>query len=154
RLFFVGKMGDFTLNVTPDFGGSPDGTVSLYEANLNYTYKPVTVTLGYFKPWITLQDSMSSNDFLFLERPSIIEISRNVAAGDTRASFGAKASEDDYFASFYLTGAQWGSQSANLLNDQQTGMVARVATRPFRGEDWNSHIGASGSYVFNMNKND
>src|SRR4051812_29488809 len=66
RLFFGFKYDDLQLNLTPDFGGSPDGTVGLYEANLNWTpVKPLTLTLGYFKPWITLQDSMSSNDFLF-----------------------------------------------------------------------------------------
>ena len=70
RLFFGFKYDDLQLNLTPDFGGSPDGTVGLYEANLNWSpVKPLTLTLGYFKPWITLQDSMSSNDFLFLERP-------------------------------------------------------------------------------------
>jgi phosphate-selective porin OprO/OprP len=155
RLYFVAKMGDFALNITPDFGGSPDGSVSLYEANLNYTgFKPLTITLGYFKPWLTLQDSMSSNDFLFLERPSIIEIARGVAAGDSRASFGAKASGDDYFAALYLTGSSFGAQNANLLNDEQTGGTVRLATRPFRGEDWNTHIGFSGSYVFHLNEND
>jgi phosphate-selective porin OprO/OprP len=61
----------------------------LYEANLNFTgIKPVTVTIGYFKPWFSLYDSQSSNDFLLMERPSIIEIARNVAAGDARASAG------------------------------------------------------------------
>src|SRR6516165_11342412 len=96
RIFFVGKYDDFTLNVTPDFGGSPDGSPTLYEANLNFTgFKPVTATIGYFKPWFSLYDSQSSNDFLLMERPSIIEISRNVAAGDARATIpGLKASND------------------------------------------------------------
>ena len=98
RIFFVGQFDDFTLNFTPDFGGSPDGVNTsqfLYEANLNYTgIKPITATVGYFKPWFSLYDSESSNDFLLSERPSVVEIARNVAAGDARASLGAKASED------------------------------------------------------------
>ncbi len=146
RVFIVGKYGDWTANLTPDFGGSPDGTVSLYEANINYTgLKPVTATIGFFKPWETLQDSMSSNDFLFMERPSIVEIARNVAGGDARASIGAKASTDDYFVSAYLTGGNWGDQNATLQNDEQLGGVMRLATRPFHGDDWNVHIGFSGS---------
>ena len=45
--FVVGKYGDWTANITPDFGGSPDGSVSLYEANINYSgFKPVTATVG------------------------------------------------------------------------------------------------------------
>jgi phosphate-selective porin OprO/OprP len=149
RLYVVAKYDDWTANFTPDFGGSPDGSVSLYEANINYSgFKPITATIGYFKPWDTLQDSMSSNDFLFMERPSIIEIARNVAAGDARASFGLKASTDDYFASAYVTGGTWGDQSAGLLNGEQIGGVLRLATRPFHGDDWNVHAGFSGSMVF------
>ena len=52
RIFFVAKFDDFTFNITPDFGGSPDGSntnQTLYEANLNYTgFKPITATVGYF----------------------------------------------------------------------------------------------------------
>jgi phosphate-selective porin OprO/OprP len=148
RLFVVGKYYDWTVNLTPDFGGSPDGTVSLYEANINYTFKPVTATIGLFKPWYSLQDSMSSNDFLFMERPSIVEIARNVAAGDARASIGAKGNGDQWFASFYLTGGNFGDQNATLQNDEQLGAVARLAGRPLYGDDWNLHVGFSGSYVF------
>ena len=76
---------DYVLKITPDFGGSPDGNTTsqlLYEANVNYIgFKPFTFTIGYYKPEYTLQDSMSSADFLFLERPSSTEIARNFAAG-------------------------------------------------------------------------
>jgi len=147
RLYVVGKYKDWTLNLTPDFGGSPDGTVSLYEANINYTLNPVTATVGLFKPWYSLQDSMSSSDFLFMERPSIVEIARNLAAGDARASIGGKANGDQWFASAYLTGGNFGDQSATLLNEEQLGAVARLAGRPLYGDDWNLHVGFSGSYL-------
>ena len=149
RVFLVGKYYDWTVNLTPDFGGSPDGAVSLYEGNINYSgFKPVTATIGFFKPWYSLQDSMSSNDFLFMERPSIVEIARNVAAGDARAVIGAKANGEQWFASAYLTGGNWGDQGGGLLNEEQLGAVARLAGRPLYGEDYNLHIGFSGSYMF------
>jgi len=153
RIFFVARFDDFTLNVTPDFGGSPDGTTTnqgLYEANLNFTgFKPVTATVGYFKPWVTLYDSQSSNDFLLMERPSIIEIGRNVAAGDARATFPEiKASTDRYFAALALTGSPFGAQSSSLLNGEQLGTVGRIAGRPYYNEDWNIHLDFSGEYVF------
>jgi phosphate-selective porin OprO and OprP len=149
RIFFVGTYDDFTVNVTPDFGGSPDGTPTLYEANINWTgFKPVTATVGYFQPWYTLYDSQSSNDFLMMERPSIIEISRNLAAGDSRASAGFKWSTDRYFFASYLTGAVYGSQNPNLLNGQQLGFVGRVAGRPYYDKDWNINVGFSGESVF------
>jgi phosphate-selective porin OprO/OprP len=37
RLYFVGKFDDFTVNIEPNFGGSPDGTPTLSEASVNYT---------------------------------------------------------------------------------------------------------------------
>jgi phosphate-selective porin OprO and OprP len=152
RIFFVARYDDWTLNVTPDFGGSPDGNQSsqfLYEANLNFTgIKPVTATIGYFKPWFSLYDSQSSNDFLLMERPSIIEIARNVAAGDARASAGLKANQDQWFASGYFTGSQYGAQTSSLLNGEQMSMVGRLAGRPYYDSDWNVHLDLSGEYVF------
>src|SRR5215472_9649024 len=157
RIFFVAKYDDWTLNVTPDFGGSPDGNQSsqfLYEANLNFTgIKPVTATIGYFKPWFSLYDSQSSNDFLLMERPSIIEIARNVAAGDARASVGVKGSTDQYFASLYLTGPQYGAQTTSLLNGEQVSTVGRLAGRPYYDKDWNVQLDFSGEYVFHPNIN-
>ncbi len=155
RIFFVAKFDDFTLNVAPDFGGSPDGSPSLYEANLNFTgFKPVTATLGYFKPWFSLYDSQSSNDFLLMERPSIVEIARNVAAADARATIpGLKASTDRYFAAWALTGATYGAQTSSLLNGEQLGTVGRIAGRPYYDEDWNFHLDFSGEYVFHTNDN-
>src|SRR5277367_2472934 len=152
RIFLVGRFDDFTLNLTPDFGGSPDGTPTLYEANINWTgIKPVTATVGYFKPWYTLYDSQSSNDFLLMERPSIIEISRSLAAGDARASAGAKASTAQLFGSAYLTGAAYGAQSSSLLNGEQLGFVGRLAGRLYYDKDWNIYLGLSGEDVFRPN---
>src|SRR5271170_1459279 len=152
RIFFVGKFDDFTLNLTPDFGGSPDGSPTLYEANLNWSgLKPVTATVGYFKPWFSLYDSQSSNDFLQMERPSIVEIARNLAAGDTRASVGGAAAWDKAFFSSYLTGAVYGNNSGNNLGGEQLGYVGRLAGRPYYDKDWNLYVGMSGEDVFHPN---
>jgi len=154
RIYVVGTYGDWTVRITPEFGGSPDGSPSLYEANLNYTIKPITFTIGYFKPYDTLAQSQFPGNALFMEEPSIAAIAGDVADGIQRATAGLKASTDDYFAAAYLTGATYGSQDPVLLDRQQTGSSLRLATRPFRGEDWNLHIGFSGSKVFNFNKSD
>jgi phosphate-selective porin OprO and OprP len=126
RLYFVGKFDDFRVNITPDFGGSPDGAPTLNEANINYTgINPVTATLGYFHPVVSLADATSSSNLLFLERPSIINIERSVAAGDQRASLGAKVSTKDYLALAYITGPDFGDQNGRLLNGEQAGFVGR-----------------------------
>jgi len=155
RLPFSFRYDDVTLNLTPDFGGSPDGTPSLYEANLNWNpgrLKQLTVTAGYFKPWITLQDSMSSNDFLFLEKPSIVDIARSIAAGDARSSVGARWADNRWFASAYLTGAAYGSNLTAQGVPDQTGGVARLAGRPVATADMDVHLGVSGSYAFDIRR--
>ena len=154
RLYFVGKFDDFTVNITPDFGGSPDGSPTLLEANVNYAgIKPVTATVGYFHPYVSLEDATFPGNLLFLERPSIINIERSVAAGIQRASLGAKASTEDYFASAYLTGPVFGAQNGGLLNGEQAGFVGRLAARPYHDEDRNLHAGFSGQTVFHPNLN-
>ncbi len=153
RLPFVFKYDDFQVNLTPDFGSSPDGSPTLYEANINWTpLQPLTVTLGYFKPWLTMYDSMSSNDFGFLERPSIVEVSRNVTAGDARSAVGARWAENRYFIAGYLTGGTYGSQTAAGATPQQTGATLRVAGRPFTDGDWDVHTGFSASRAFRLQR--
>jgi len=153
RIPFVFKYDDFQINVTPDFGNSPDGSPTLYEASFNWSpIKPLVATLGYYKPQLTLQDSMSSNDFLFLERPSIVEIARNIAGGDGRAVVGARWASDRYFLAGYLTGGTYGSQNAALATPQQTGAVLRVAGRPVATSDWDVHAGFSASDAFRIQR--
>jgi phosphate-selective porin OprO/OprP len=152
RVYFVGKFDDFIVNITPDFGGSPDGAPTLFEANLNYIgIKPITATVGYVHPFVSLDDATFPGNTLFLERPSIINIERSVAAGIQRASLGANAATEDYFASAYITGPLFGAQRPNLLNGEQVGLVGRLAARPYHDNDWNLHAEFSGQIAFHPN---
>jgi phosphate-selective porin OprO and OprP len=153
RLYFGFRYDDVLVNLTPDFGGAPDGSPSLYEANFNWSpVKPLTLTLGYYKPQYTLQDSMSSNDFLFLERPSIVEISRSIAAGDRRAVAGGRWAAERYFAAGYLTGDTYGSNSTNQATTGQTGTALRLAGLPYKDEDTDLLLGVSGSAAFDIRR--
>jgi phosphate-selective porin OprO/OprP len=154
RLYFVAKYDDWRVNVTPDFGDNPDGNPTLYEANINYTgIKPLTFTVGYTHPFVSLEDATFPGNLLFLERPSIVFIERSVAAGIQRASLGGYAATGDYFASAYLTGPTFGAQRDTLLNNEQLAFVSRVAVRPYHDQDWNLHAEASGQHVFHPNLN-
>ena len=153
RVPFVFKYDDVQVNLTPDFGSSPDGTPTLFEANINWSpVKSLVATVGYYKPQYTLQDSMSSNDFLLLERPSIVEIARGIAAGDARAVVGARYAPDRYFLAGYLTGGTYGSQTASLAQPQQTGIAVRAAGRPVATADWDLHLGVSASDAFRIQR--
>jgi phosphate-selective porin OprO/OprP len=152
RLYFIGTFDDFRFNITPDFGDRPDGAVGLFEANINYIgIKPLTFTVGYFHPFVALDDATFPGNTLFLERPSIVNIERSVAAGIERASLGANAATEDYFASAYLTGPLFGAQRPTLLNGEQVGFVGRLAARPYYDEDWNFHAEFSGQMAFHPN---
>jgi phosphate-selective porin OprO/OprP len=152
RLYFIGTFDDFRFNITPEFGDRPDGAPTLFEANVNYTgIKPVTFTVGYFHPYVSLDDATFPGNTLFLERPSIVNIERSIAAGITRASLGANAATEDYFASAYLTGPLYGAQRPTLLNGEQVGAVGRLAARPYHDKDWNFHAEVSGQMMFHPN---
>jgi phosphate-selective porin OprO/OprP len=152
RLYFIAKFDDFRFNITPEFGDRPDGAPTLFEANFNYTgIKPVTFTVGYFHPFVSLDDATFPGNTLFLERPSIVNIERSVAAGISRASLGANAITEDYFASAYLTGPLFGAQRPTLLNGEQVGAVGRFAARPYHDKDWNLHAEFSGQMAFHPN---
>ncbi len=84
RVYLVGKFDDFRVNITPDFGGSPDGAPTLFEANVNYTgIKPVTATVGYFHPYVSLEDATFPGNSLFLERSGQMALHPNVNANGT-----------------------------------------------------------------------
>jgi len=63
------RIDDFRVKHSPDFGGSPDGTFTLYEANMNFTgFKPVTAARRILQTvvLVTLYDPQSSDDFLLM----------------------------------------------------------------------------------------
>ena len=60
----------------------------------------------------------------------------NLRRGRTRFRR-AKGATEDYFASAYLTGPDFGDQNGALLNGEQVGFVGRLAERPYHDEDWN-----------------
>ncbi|WP_262032587.1 OprO/OprP family phosphate-selective porin, partial [Microvirga sp. Mcv34] len=88
-------------------------------------------------------------DLLFLERPSIIEIARSIAAGTGRMAAGASAAGDRWFAAAYLTGPTVGTEA----DDEQLGGTVRVAAQPLKGDDYILHVGASAAAVFQPNQN-
>ncbi|KXU97017.1 MULTISPECIES: OprO/OprP family phosphate-selective porin [Acetobacter] len=164
RIPFTFRYKNWVAAVTPDFGANHnDGYVGLYEGNLNYTGLHNTIlTVGYFQPRVTEEDSESSNDFFTLERPSITDMVRNIAAGDARFSVGGLHYEKRWWIAGYFTGQEWGHRNASDMSstyygggsgttmDSQTGATLRVAGRPVATKDWDVHMGASGISAFRL----
>ncbi|GBQ67702.1 polyphosphate-selective porin O [Ameyamaea chiangmaiensis NBRC 103196] len=158
RIFFTWRYKNWVANVTPDFGGSNElssgsaytSNQYLYEANLNYTgFKNTILTVGYFQPRVTEEDSESSNDFMMMERPGITDVMRSIAAGDARFSIGGLHYDKRWWIAGYFTGQSYGNRAASSSTaDSQTGGTFRVAGRPVVTKDIDVHVGVSAIGAF------
>ena len=168
RIPFTFRYKDWVANVTPDLGaGGTDGDTTnqgLYEANLNYTGLHNTIlTVGYFQPRVTEEDSESSNDFEMMERPAITDAVRKIAAGDARFSFGGLHYEKRWWIASYFTGQSYGERQKNTssssnggpsyysgVGNSQTGATFRAAGRPYVSKDIDVHVGISAISAFKV----
>jgi phosphate-selective porin OprO and OprP len=142
RIGVVGKfLSDWYYALIYDFGSSSDGFASTASANgtpvgflpggglsgienayLSYRgIKPfggqLAIEGGYMKVPYTLDEAMSSNDILLLERASSQVIAVNLAAGDGRSAFGTRWYNDVLWAGAYATGPSAGAiHSASSTN--------------------------------------
>jgi phosphate-selective porin OprO and OprP len=171
RIGVLGKFGgDWNYALIYDFGGSSDGFGGTASANgvpvgflpggavsgvenafLSYTgLRPFGGTLavegGVMDLPYTLDEAMSSNDILFMERSTAGVIARSLAADDFRTAFGARWFNDRLWAGAYVTGPTTGAiHSASSINPpgttEQLGAVARVAGQVVSGNDYSLHLG-------------
>ena len=156
RIGIGGKFyNDFNYNVLFDFGGyGSEDTGKIQEAWVEYAGLAHTrLRVGAFAPLLGLEDAVSTNSMLFLERPAMAEISRTLAGGDRRTGAQAAFGGDHWLAAAAVT-----SNGVSTLNtnasafgsqnyDEQLGYTARLAASPLHGEDYLVHIGANGSLV-------
>jgi phosphate-selective porin OprO and OprP len=177
RIGVVGKfLSDWYYALIYDFGGSSDGFAGTASVNgtsvgflpggglsgienayLSYRgIKPFAGQLaiegGYIKVPYTLDEAMSSNDILFLERASSQVIAANIAAGDGRSAFGARWYNDMFWAGAYATGPSAGAiHSASSTNPngstEQLGATARVAGQVITGNGYSLHLGADAEWL-------
>jgi phosphate-selective porin OprO/OprP len=164
RVGFEGTaFGDWDYRLLFDFGGSGvENAGQLYEGWAQYSgLKPFHFRVGAWPQPIGLEDQMSTNAQMFLERPGIADVARNLAAGDTRIGAGAFGYDNYWFLSADVTGRTVGvvntgtfitsTTTGNVGTAQtfgdQVGLVGRAVFSPFHGSDWRVNVGAHGSYV-------
>lgn len=156
RLYLTWRYKDWVVNVTPDFGSSSvDGTVGLFEANLNYTgLRNTNLTVGYFHPRMDEESAERPAAFQFLERPTIVDLVRNLAGGVARFSVGGEHFEKRWLAALYFTGQKFGDRSKDTtITDSQTGGMVRFAGRPYVSKDVDVHVGVGATAAFKVNEN-
>lgn len=180
RIGFNGTFaGDFGYSFVYDFGGyngdetyqayagsssststyttsTGAGTGShLYNAWINYKgiLDPFSLKIGVMAPPANLGDATQSDDLLFLERPSPSQVSRQLAANDSREAAGFVGYGSFWNASLFLTGDTYGKGAliapATGYGGSQESFVSRVAFLPWHDPDnnFNVHLGANFSDV-------
>jgi phosphate-selective porin OprO/OprP len=167
RIGFEGTAyGDWDYRMLFDFAGSGvENSGQLYEGWAQYSgLKPVKFRVGAWSQPIGLEDQMSTNAQLFMERPGISDVARNLAAGDTRIGAGAFAYDNLWFVSGDITGRTIGVVNTGTVitagstpftsnvgtaqtYGDQLGFVGRGVFTPFHGSDWRVNLGVHGSYV-------
>jgi phosphate-selective porin OprO/OprP len=138
-------------------GSSGGGLSGIENAYLSYKgIRPfggqLAIEGGYMKIPYTLDEAMSSNNILFLERASSQVIAANIAAGDGRSAFGIQWYNDVFWAGAYATGPTAGAiHSASSTNPngttEQFGATARVAGQLVSGNDYSLHLGADAEFL-------
>ncbi len=184
RIGVLGKFfGDWNYALIYDFGGSsdgfgetgsvggvpvgflPGGAVSGIEnAYLSYTgFKPfggkLAIEGGVMDVPYTLDEAMSSNDIVFMERASSGVIAQNIAAGDFRSTFGARWYTDTFWIGAYATGPTTGAiHSASSINpngtSEQAGAIVRAAGQVVSGNDYSLHLGADAEWLIRAPRNE
>src|SRR5467141_2065737 len=177
RIGVIGKfMDDWNYALIYDFGGTSDGfagTASaggvpvgflpggalsgIENAYLSYTgFKPfggkMAIEGGIMDVPYALDEAMSSNDILFMERAASTNIATNIAAGDFRSTFGTRWYTDTFWDGAYVTGPATGAiHSASSVNPngttEQYGVTARAAGHILSGKDYSLHIGGDAQWL-------
>jgi phosphate-selective porin OprO/OprP len=138
---------DFNYRIVYEFGGSgTEGPARINDAYVNYTgFAPFTFQVGAFLPNSNMDDATSATDILFMERATAAELSRSLAGADGRYGAGVKGNGERWLVSLYWTGGTVGdAENAG----EQGSLVGRVAGLLLSDADYNLHVGANGSWVF------
>lgn len=148
RLGITGRaMTDFTYSLILDAGGAQDATAAINEARISYTGLRNTIfEIGYGSQYFPLDEANSSNDIMFLERPSPVTIASSFNAGDPRFSAGVRRWESNWFAGAYLTASTPNVQHG--LTTRGFGAYERFTYNPIQTDLASVHIGLSAAQVF------
>jgi phosphate-selective porin OprO/OprP len=139
--------GDWDYGLVYDFGGSQDNLTPA----INYAYvtykgiKGLYIEGGYIEVPYTQDESLGSNNIMFMERASPQVVAANIAAGDNRSAFGARANGDSWWVGSYVTGPA--SRADHTLRPQ-VGATARGVVLPVNNQYGSFLLGADAEFLF------
>lgn len=159
RLGVTGKVaGDWNYTFIYDFGGSNDNgpatgstaapaTGGIENAEITYNgFRPFAIEGGIEDIPYTLDESISSNDAVFIEHPSSQVLAVNLAAGDFRENFGAHWNNDRAWLGAYFTGPATGTiHGIGSGVAQQIGATQRATYQLLQNDQYSMHVGVDAS---------
>lgn len=144
RIGVTGKVaGDWTYNFAYEGGNSQDTTPKgIQSAQVIYNgIKGVAFELGYSDTYFTLDESISSNDTMFIERSSAAIVATNLNAGDFRSNAGVRVFGDRYWVGAYLTGPASGD--SHTLTTERFGSFQRATYQVLQAPGYTLHLGVA-----------
>ncbi len=165
RLGIEGRVfKDFTYNLITEFGGSgTEDAGRIYEMWIQYNGIPNwAIRAGAFEPQNGLGSNVSTSNIMIMERPSVAEITRNIAGGDTRTAIQvqhwSEFGNDSGFGGSWMAAAAFTGSAPSTLNTaggfasqafgEQRSATGRFVIAPSPSPDLMFHVGVNGSYVF------
>lgn len=149
-----------------DFGGTGvENAGQLYEGWVQYNgVKPLHIRVGAFAPSLGLADANSTSYMPFLDRPSPVDISRNLAGGDSRSAAQVFGYGTNWFAAAAVTGRTVGAINTNNVvtisptttsitvgtaqsYSDQLAFTGRLAYDPIVSGDFRVNLGVHAQYV-------
>lgn len=138
---------DFNYRLLLELGGSgTEGPTRINDAWIAYNgFAPFSFQLGAFSPPANMDDGTTPEDLPFVERATASELSRSLGGADGRLGLGVKASGARWMSALTFT-----TRTVNDAEvfDTQLAAVGRAGFLVATSDDYNLHLGASGTYVF------
>lgn len=163
RRVFLGIQGkifsDWSYSFIYDFGGPSTETPGhIMGAYLQYDgLAPWAFRIGAYAPPVSIEDSTTSSDLMFLERNSPTTVQRNIAGAEGRESLSIIYAAERLFGAVSLTGDKIADGSKALaaagataapVYDEQTAMIGRLSYLPISNADAHWIVGVNGLDVF------
>jgi phosphate-selective porin OprO and OprP len=156
RLGVVGKfLDDFNYALIYDFGGSTDATPSttgIENAYISYNGfnkpanpVPVAIDFGYMDVPFTLDEAVSSNDIMFMERSSSQAVAVTFGGSDARSALGFRSYKSNYFAGAWVTGPAAGDSHTGAQRSRLA-FLARASVNPIQTDAYSLHVGGGFAY--------
>ncbi|QUS40418.1 porin [Tardiphaga alba] len=148
RLGLIGTYNkDWEYGLIIDAGGTTDGDAVLNNAYVAYKgVKGLVIQGGYINVPYTLDESISSNNTLFMERSASQVLATSMAAGDFRSAFGGHVFDKHYWVGAYVTGPTTGA-GVNHSIPQPLGATLRAVAVPVNNDISTVLVGFDALYL-------